>query len=48
VTAVCDRVAILHEGTLRHDGAVHADDHAALEQTFFGIAMNGSDKAQAA
>ncbi|WP_426690377.1 ABC transporter ATP-binding protein [Rhodanobacter ginsengiterrae] len=45
VTAVCDRVAILHEGTLRHDGAVHADDHAALEQTFFGIAMNGSNAA---
>lgn len=42
VTAVCDRVAILHEGSLRHDGAVHADDHAALEKTFFGIAMNGS------
>ena len=42
VTAVCDRVAILHEGTLRHDGPVHADDHAALEKTFFGIAMNGN------
>ena len=42
VTAVCDRVAILHEGTLRHDGAVRADDHTALEKTFFGIAMNGS------
>ena len=42
VTAVCDRVAILHEGTLRHDGPVHADGHAALEKTFFGIAMNGS------
>lgn len=42
VTAVCDRVAILHEGTLRHDGPVLADDHAALEKTFFGIAMNGS------
>lgn len=42
VTAVCDRVAILHEGMLRHDGAVHADDHAALEKTFFGIAMNGN------
>jgi ABC-2 type transport system ATP-binding protein len=41
VTAVCDRVAILHEGTLRHDGAVHADDHAALEKTFFEVAMNG-------
>jgi len=42
VTAVCDRVAILHEGTLRHDGAVHSDDHAALERTFFEIAMNGN------
>lgn len=42
VTAVCDRVAILHEGTLRHDGAVHGDDHAALERTFFEIAMNGN------
>jgi ABC-2 type transport system ATP-binding protein len=49
VTAVCDRVAILHEGTLRHDGAVHADDHAALERTFFGIAMHGhSQPARAA
>ena len=42
VTAVCDRVAILHEGTLRHDGAVVADDHAALEKTFFEIAMSGN------
>lgn len=41
VTAVCDRVAILHEGCLRHEGAVLVDDHAALERTFFGIAMNG-------
>ena len=41
VTAVCDRVAILHDGTLRHDGPVHSDDHAALERTFFEIAMNG-------
>jgi ABC-2 type transport system ATP-binding protein len=40
VTAVCDRVAILHEGTLRHDGPVLSGDHAALEQTFFEIAMN--------
>ncbi|MDE2156462.1 MAG: ABC transporter ATP-binding protein [Xanthomonadaceae bacterium] len=47
VTAVCDRVAILHEGTLRHDGPAHADDHAALERCFFGIAMNNSP-AQAA
>ena len=47
VTAVCDRVTILHEGRLRHDGAVPADDHAALERTFFEIAMNNSP-AQAA
>ncbi len=45
VTAVCDRVAILHEGTLRHDGMVHGDDHAALERTFFEIAMNGNPAA---
>lgn len=38
VTAVCDRVAILHEGRLRHEGTVRADDHAALEHRFFGIA----------
>lgn len=38
VTAVCDRVAILHEGTLRHDGPLASDDHAALEQRFFAIA----------
>lgn len=41
VTAVCDRVAILHEGSLRHDGVVHSNDHSALETTFFEIAMNG-------
>jgi ABC-2 type transport system ATP-binding protein len=46
VTAVCDRVAILHEGTLRYDAALHADGHAALEKTFFDIAMAG--RAQAA
>lgn len=46
VTAVCDRVAILHEGVLRYDGALAADQHTALEKTFFDIAMNG--KAQAA
>lgn len=39
-TAVCDRVAILHEGRLRHDAAL-SGDHRALEQTFFDIAMNG-------
>ena len=40
VTALCDRVAILHEARLRHDGVVRTDDHAALERTFFEIAMN--------
>ncbi|NUO72268.1 MAG: ABC transporter ATP-binding protein [Frateuria sp.] len=38
VTAVCDRAAILHEGTLRHDDALSPDDHATLEQRFFAIA----------
>jgi ABC-2 type transport system ATP-binding protein len=41
VTAVCDRVAILHEGTLRHDAPLSADQHAALEKTFFDIALAG-------
>lgn len=45
VTAVCDRVAILHEGSLRHDGLAHGDDHAALERTFFDIAMHGTASA---
>jgi ABC-2 type transport system ATP-binding protein len=48
VTAVCDRVAILHDGCLRHDGVVHADDHQALERTFFEIAMHGDAPARAA
>ncbi|HWU78124.1 MAG TPA: ABC transporter ATP-binding protein [Rhodanobacter sp.] len=48
VTAVCDRVVVLHEGSLRHDGPVHTDGHAALERTFFEIAMNGTNKAQTA
>lgn len=39
VTAVCDRVAILHAGTLRYDGAVAAADQVALERTFFEIAQ---------
>src|SRR6185312_1197129 len=34
VTAVCDRVAILHEGALQHEGTVEAGDHAALERRF--------------
>ena len=45
VTAVCDRVAILHEGRLCHDGPVRADDHAALERRFFEIAMQGANPA---
>lgn len=43
VTAVCDRVVILHEGVLRHDGPVQPDDHAALERRFFDTAMHGAD-----
>lgn len=41
VTAVCDRVAILHQGQLRHHGPVDKADQAALERHFFDIAMNG-------
>jgi ABC-2 type transport system ATP-binding protein len=51
VTAACDRVAILHEGQLRYDGAIGDADHKALEQTFFDIAMRGNgsnDRMQAA
>jgi len=40
VTAVCDRVAILHEGSLRHDAAITDIDHKTLERSFFDIAMN--------
>lgn len=43
VTAVCDRVAILHEGTLRHDAAL--DDAPALERRFFEIATGAQDRA---
>ena len=45
VTAVCNRVAILHEGVLHHDGPVAADGHAALERRFFDIAMAGGAQA---
>lgn len=45
VTAVCDRVAILHEGRLRHDAPLHGNDHAALEHTFFEIAMHSPNAA---
>jgi ABC-2 type transport system ATP-binding protein len=45
VTAVCDRVAILHEGSLRHDAPLQADQHAALEKTFFDIAMARTEAA---
>ena len=44
VTAVCDRVAILHEGSLRHDGPLTAD----LERRFFDIAMNDAGRKTAA
>lgn len=43
VTAICDRVAILHKGTLCHDAPLPADQHAALEKTFFDIAMARDD-----
>jgi ABC-2 type transport system ATP-binding protein len=39
VTAVCDRVAILHEGRLRYDAPLDAEKHDALEKIFFDIAM---------
>ncbi|TCV96210.1 ABC-2 type transport system ATP-binding protein [Luteibacter rhizovicinus] len=43
VTAVCDRVAILHEGRLRHDAALRDDaDGHILESTFFAIATGAS------
>nr|WP_266156505.1 ABC transporter ATP-binding protein [Dyella silvatica] len=41
VTAVCDRVAILHEGRLHHDAPIAEGDHKSLEQSFFDIAMRG-------
>ena len=44
-TDMCDRVAILHAGRLRHVGAVGAGDRAALERTFFEIAMHGANPA---
>jgi ABC-2 type transport system ATP-binding protein len=43
VVAVCDRVAILHEGKLRHDAALHGDEGGkTLEATFFGIATGSA------
>ncbi|SDG11590.1 ABC transporter ATP-binding protein [Dyella sp. 333MFSha] len=38
VVAVCDRVAILHEGRLRHDAPLHDDHGGDIESIFFGIA----------
>lgn len=38
VVAVCDRVAILHEGRLRHDAPLHDKNGGDIESTFFGIA----------
>lgn len=37
VSACCDRVAILHEGELRHVGAIGDD---SLERTFLAVAMH--------
>jgi ABC-2 type transport system ATP-binding protein len=43
VTAVCDRVAILHDGKLRHDAPLRGEaDGQALEQTFFAIATGAA------
>jgi len=43
VVAVCDRVAILHEGTLRHDAPLGgAEGGKALEATFFSIATGAA------
>lgn len=42
VVAVCDRVAILHDGRLRHDAPLHAPDgDGDIESVFFGIATGG-------
>lgn len=46
VTAVCDRVVILHEGRLRHDGPVDAAGEA-LERTFMAIATTPAPAAAA-
>jgi ABC-2 type transport system ATP-binding protein len=48
VTAVCDRVAILHEGVLHYDAAIAGTDHQALERIFFDIALRGGAGTQAA
>ncbi|MBN8714509.1 MAG: ABC transporter ATP-binding protein [Xanthomonadales bacterium] len=47
VTAVCDRVAIMHGGVLRHDGPVGSDGQAGLERLFFDIAVRGQPAASA-
>jgi ABC-2 type transport system ATP-binding protein len=44
VTASCNRVAILHEGTLRYDGTV-GDDTDALERRFFAVATQAEHAA---
>lgn len=44
VVASCHRVAILHQGRLRHIGAVGTDTRA-LEQQFFGIAAGSREAA---
>lgn len=47
VTTVCDRVAIMHGGVLRHDGPVGSDGQAGLERLFFDIAVRGQPGASA-
>lgn len=43
VVAVCDRVAILHEGRLRHDAPLRGDEQGkSLDATFFGIATGAT------
>ncbi|QWT19228.1 ABC transporter ATP-binding protein [Bacillus sp. NP157] len=42
VVAVCDRVAILHEGRLRHDAPLGGDGGKALDASFFAIATGAS------
>lgn len=46
VTAVCDRVAILHEGRLRHDAPLEGAA-ATLEHTFMAIATSTALEAAA-
>jgi ABC-2 type transport system ATP-binding protein len=44
VVACCNRVAILHEGVLRHEGALDGED-GALDRTFMVIATGAAAEA---